>query len=268
SAFAWNTKQVKFNKIGVTYTDGNNGGPTTAVFNASGTKLAVSTWGVAHFLTKDPDLSLQKPGRLYMYDFANGILTQTGLYEETGVSGNIGLSWSPNEKYVYMANFNLHSAELNNSVTVHDATTAVKVQNFGTSNTSDDEACWTHVSADNRTLYVASFTGDNVSIFNIGSDDKLSVSLNPNFIKRSGVPSPDTKDIYEGSGGYLYVSGAFQSHTISIFKMNGDGSLTERSGSPYHIPSSAGKTSDEQSFLGLTGFDKNAFDDDKQQQQE
>ncbi len=264
--FNESTGVLEFKKIGVTFNDGSHGGPTTAVFNSSGTKLAVSTWGVAHFLTKDPDLSLQKPGRLYMYDFANGDLTQKGMFEQTGISGNIGLSWSPSEKYIYMANFNLHSAELNNSVTVHDANTAAKVQNFPTGNTHDDEACWTHVSSDNRNLYVASFTGNNVSTFSIGADDKLSVSLNPNFIKRSNVPSPDTKDIYEGSGGYLYVSGAFQSHAISIFKMNGNGSLSEQSGSPYHIPSSANKTSDEQSFLGLTGFDKTLLSDKEAEQ--
>lgn len=248
---------LEFKKIGATYNDGTYGGPTTAVFNSSGTKLAVDTWGVSHFLTADPDLSLQKPGRLYIYDFADGDLTQKGMYQQTGVSGNIGLSWSPNQNYIYMANFNLHSSVQDHSVTVHDGNTAAKIQNFATGNTNDDEACWTHVSADGQRLYVASFTGNIVSAFDIGSDNKLSVSLSPNFFMRRGVPIPDTKDLYEASGGYLYVSGAFQSHSISIFKMGSGGALSEQPGSPYHIPSSVGKSKEEQSFLGLTGFDRN-----------
>ncbi|MEJ7685421.1 MAG: hypothetical protein WKG06_47785 [Segetibacter sp.] len=118
----------------------------------------MSTWGISHFDVADPDLNLQ-PGRLYVYDFAGGNLSQTGMYEETGVSGNIGISWSPNNEYIYMANFNLHSSKEDNSITVHDGTTAAKVQNFGTGD-RNDEACWTWVSLDKRKLYAASFTGN------------------------------------------------------------------------------------------------------------
>jgi hypothetical protein len=77
--------QLSFKSIGATFMDGNNGGPTTVEFNAAGTQVAVSTWGVPHFAAPDADLSLQKPGRLYIYDFAAGNLTQTGVYEEEGV---------------------------------------------------------------------------------------------------------------------------------------------------------------------------------------
>ncbi|MEP6948096.1 MAG: hypothetical protein ABI863_02425 [Ginsengibacter sp.] len=251
---------LKYKSIGVTYADGTNGGPCTVVFNSTGSKVAVSTWGIAHFDTPDVDLTLQKPGRLYVYDFNAGNLSQSGMYEETGVSGNIGLSWSPDDKYIYMANFNLHSSKEDNSVTVHDGNTATKVQNFGTAD-RNDEACWTWVSLNKKNLYVASFTGNDVSVFDIGADNKLSVSLHPNFVVRRGVPLIDTKDIHE-AGCYLYVSGAFQSHTISIFKRNENtGAITETSSSPYHIPSVAGTTSMQVAFLGLTGFDKEDSDD-------
>ena len=143
-----------------------------------------------------------------------------------------------------------------NSVTVHDGTTAAKIQNFGTSD-RNDEACWTWVSLDKQKLHVASFTSNAVSSFNIGADDKLSVSLNPNYVIRRGVPRIDTKDMHE-AGGYLFVSGAFQSHSISTFRRNeSTGALTEIPTSPYFIPSVAGKTSDQVAFMGLTGFDKN-----------
>lgn len=246
---------LQYQSIGATYTDGTNGGPCTVEFNSTGTKVAVSTWGIPHFDVPDADLSLQKPGRLFVYNFSGGALTQTGMYEETGVSGNIGLSWSPNDNYIYLANFNLHSLKETNSVTVHDGTTAAKVQNFGTSD-RNDEACWTWVSLDKQKLHVASFTSNAVSSFDIGADNKLSVSLSPNFVIRRGVPLIDTKDMHEADG-YLFVSGAFQSHSISTFKRNvSTGALTEISSSPYAIPSSAGKAKDQHAFLGLTGFDK------------
>jgi hypothetical protein len=247
---------LSFHNIGATYSDGTYGGPCTVEFNSTGTKVAVSTWGIPHFDAPDADLTLQKPGRLYIYNFAAGNLLQTGLYQETGVSGNIGLSWSPNDMYVYLANFNLHSSKENNSLTVHDGTTAAKVQNFGTSD-RNDEACWTWVSLDKRKLHVASFTSNAVSTFDIGANNLLSVSLNPNFVIRSGVPLVDTKDMHEADG-YLFVSGAFKSHSISTFRRNAStGALTEIPSSPYFIPSVAGKTPEQVAFMGLTGFDKN-----------
>ena len=170
------------------------------------------------------------------------------MYEETGVSGNIGLSWSPNDRYIYLANFNLHSSKENNSVTVHDGTSAAKVQNFGTSD-RNDEACWTWVSLDKRKLHVASFTSNAVSSFDIDGDNKLAVSLNPNYVIRRNVPLIDTKDMHEADG-YLFVSGAFKSHTISTFKRNAaTGALAEISSSPYYIPSVAGKTPEQAAFL-------------------
>ena len=248
---------LAFKKIGATFEMGNHGGPTTVEFNAAGTKLAVSTWGVPHFATPEPDLTLQSPGRLYIYDFAAGELAQTGLYEERGVSGNIGFSWSPNDKYLYLSNFNLHSSKEKNSVTVHDGTTGAKVQNFATAG-RNDEGCWTWVSLDQKHLYVASFGENVVSVFNIGNDNKLTKTLSPNYFTRSGnLPMGDTKDMHESRDGYLYVSGAFQSHTLTTFRRAANGTLVEVADSPYKVPSSVGKTKDQHAYLGLTGFDKN-----------
>lgn len=254
--FDISTGILKFKSIGATYNSGIYGGPTTVEFNPDGNKLAVSTWGVPHFATPDADLSLQKPGKLIIYNFANGTLTQTGMFSEVGVSGNIGISWSPNGKYVYMSNFNLHSSKENNSLTVHDGTSAAKIQNFATAG-RNDEGCWTWVSLNKQKLFVASFGENVVSVFDIGGDSKISQSLNPNFFQRGGgLPVGDTKDMHETPDGYLYVAGAFQSHSVTTFKMAADGSLTEVSGSPYYIPSSLGKTKEQHAFLGLTGFEK------------
>ncbi len=246
---------LEFKSIGATYSDGNNGGPTTVDFNGAGTKIAVSTWGVTHFMVPDADLTKQMPGRLYLYNFAAGNLAQTGMYEEVGVSGNIGFSWSPNDQYIYLSNFNLHSSKEANSVTVHDANSGAKIQNFA-SGGRNDEACWTWVSNNRSKLYVVSFGENVVSLFDIANDNKLAASVVPNFFPRAGNPPPgDSKDIHQ-SADYLYVSGAYQSHTIAAFKISGSGTLTEIQGSPYAVPSSVGKTKDQHAYLGLVGFDK------------
>lgn len=247
---------LEYKSIGATYMDGNNGGPVTVEFNSTGSKIAVSTWGVPHFMTPDADLTKQKPGRLYTYNFSGGGLTQTGMFEEAGVSGTIGFSWSPNDQYIYLTNFNIHSSKEDNSVTVHDGTTAAKVQNFSSAG-RNDEACWTWVSLDRSKLYVVSFAENVVSVFDIGADNKLVKTLTPNFFARAGnPPMGDSKDLYQTNDGYLYVSGAFQTHSVAVFKMAASGSLSEVSGSPYAIPSSAGKTKEQHAFLGLTGFEK------------
>jgi hypothetical protein len=249
---------LKFENIGATYTDGNNGGPTTVEFNSTGTRIAVSTWGVPHFMVMDPDLSKQRPGRLYIYDFSAGSLMQTGVYEKTGVSGNIGFSWSPNDQYIYMSNFNLHSSVENHSVTVHNGTTAAQVQNFATAG-RNDEGCWTWVSLDKSKLYVASFGSNDISVFSVLGSNLIAKTLEPNFFhKRGNLPMGDAKDLHEADG-YLYNTGAYQSHTVSTFRTSASGVLTEVDNSPYYVPSSIGKSKEEHAYLGLTGFNKNAL---------
>lgn len=215
------TGVLKFSSIGTTYKSGVNGGPTTVEFNPSGTKLAVSTWGVPHFMAPKPDSALQKASRLYVYNFADGKMTQTGMFEEAGIFGSIGPSWSPNGKFIYLSNFNLHSSKDVNDLTVHDGTTGAKVQNFATGGTND-EACGTLVSLDKQKLFVANFAQNVVSVVDINSDNRLSQSLKPNFFARRGVPMHDTKDMYETPGGHLYVLGAYPSHSAA------SGSLTEQ----------------------------------------
>lgn len=255
-AFNKTTGVLEYRSIGATYMDGNNGGPTTIEFNAAGTKIAVSTWGVTHFMAPDADLTKQKPGRLYIYNFSAGTLTQTGVYEEVGVSGNIGFSWSPNDQYIYLSNFNLHSSKEDHSVTVHDGSTGVKIQNFATGG-RNDEGCWTWVSNDRTKLYVVSFGENVVSAFNIGSDNRLAKTLTPNFFTRRGNPPPgDSKDLYETTDGYLYVAGSYQTHTVVVYRTSGSGTLSEITGSPYAVPSSVGRTKEQHAYLGLTGFEK------------
>lgn len=249
------TGMLVFRNIGPVYESGQHGGPTTVEFNPAGTKLATSTDGIPHGFAPDVDLTVQKSGRLYIYEFADGVLSQTGVYEEAGISANIGFSWSPDGQYIYLSNAAIHSSKEDNSITVHDGTTAKKVQNFATAGPNDG-ACWTLISLDHSKLYVASFSTNVISVFNIGANGQLDKSLTPNYFARGGgIPEYDTKDMYETKG-YLHVLGALESHTITTFKTSPDGVLSEIAGSPYHIPSSVGKTVEQHAFLGLTGFDK------------
>lgn len=249
------TGVLTFDRVGATYEDGIYGGPTTAEFNPGGTKLAVSTLGLTHFMVAKPDAALQKPSHLYVYDFADGNMTQTGMFEEVGISGSIGPSWSPDGKFIYLTNFNVQSSKDDNDLTVHDGTTGAKVQNFATGG-ANDEACWTLVSLDKQKLYVASFGQNVVSVFDINAENRISRSLKPNFFTRRDVPAYDTKDMYETPGGHLYVLGAYQSHSVSVFNRAADGVLAEQSGSPYRVPSSTGKTKEQHAFIGLVGIEK------------
>jgi len=141
---------------------GTNGGPTTVAFNHDGTKLAVATWGIAHFGTETP--TDQKPSRVYVYDFdtAEGSVANRRYFEEEGVSGSIGFSWDKDSSTLFVSNFNLVPEKRDYSLTVlvDDGSSVSMVDHFGTGNGSDiDEACWTILSEDGSKLYVSSFGG-------------------------------------------------------------------------------------------------------------
>jgi hypothetical protein len=111
---------------------------------------------------------------------------------------------------------------------------------------------------DKSKLYVASFGENVISVFSIQGNNLLAKTLEPNyFTKRGNLPMGDAKDLHESPDGYLYNTGAFQSHTVSTFRTSASGALTEIQNSPYYVPTSRGKSSMQHAYLGLTGFDKN-----------
>ena len=97
---------------------GTHGGPTTVAFNHDGTRLAVATWGIAHFGTATP--THQKPSRVYVYDFdkKTGRTSERRHFEEEGIAGSIGFNWDTRTATLFVSNFNLTEEKRNHSLTV------------------------------------------------------------------------------------------------------------------------------------------------------
>ncbi len=232
-----------------------NGGPTTVSFSNDGTKLAVSTWGIAHFNTENTSLTEQKPSRVYVYNFSDlGSISGKRYFEEAGIAGTIGFSWSKtNDNTLYASNFNLIPTKRDNSVTVlNDNGGAVsKVSNSGATATSGiNESCWTILSPSGNRLYVASFATNLVSSFNVTN---TGISLLSSRQRGGVAPAGDTKDMYVSADNkFVYVLGAFQSFSINTFEVGADGvNYKSQNILKTATPGVAGKYN----HLGLNGFD-------------
>ena len=242
--------------------NGTNGGPTTVAFNHDGTKLAVTTWGIAHFGTATP--RHQKPSRVYVYDFdtKSGNTSGRRFFEEVGIAGSIGMNWDTRSSTIFVSNFNLTDEKRDHSLTVltDDGRSVTKTGNFGTGIGSDiDEACWTVINPKGNKLYVSSFGGNLISEFDIGRRGKvLKVGSAPEtaFARRkAGTPPGDTKDMFiTDNGKYMYVLGAYQTFTLSRYDISKSGSL--KFVQEYDVAAATLSGPGAYNFLGLTGFDK------------
>ncbi len=227
------TGELTLNSVLDSYV-GTNGGPTTVDFSPNGKSLAVATWGIAHFGTATPNLDEQKPSRVYVYDFdaETGVTDNRRFYEEAGVAGSIGMDWTPNSANLLVTNFNLTVEKRDHSVTVlsvsNDAVT--EIQNFGTGDGAGDvdEACWIIVNPDGDKVYASSFGTNVISIFNLDSAGKLSIigsgKETVTAARAKGTPGGDTKDMLI-MGDDFYVIGAYQTYTLSHYKIKSDGTL-------------------------------------------
>jgi 6-phosphogluconolactonase (cycloisomerase 2 family) len=240
---------------------GTNGGPTTVAFNHDGSKLAVATWGIAHFATETP--TEQRPSRVYVYDFngETGAVENARFFEEEGVAGSIGFSWAQNADVLYVSNFNLTPEKRDHSLTVlvDDGRAVAEAAHFGTGEGADiDEACWTILSADGSKLYVSSFGGNFISEFNVdeaGMVHQVGDGAETAFARRApGTPPGDTKDMYlSADGENLYVLGAYQTFTVSEYDLIGTGSPVFAQ--EYNVEAATETGPGAYNFLGLAGFD-------------
>ncbi len=257
-----------------TYDDGQWGGPATVAFSPNGDKVAVSTWGVAQFGAGITTTSaVQGESRVYFYDVTYDpttpalTLAAAGIFEQEGISGSIGLSWNPDSDSVFVANFNLDAnTDLQNGVTVLDANGATGANTFDTvlfsagigDGTNGNEVCWTWLSPDGMRLYTASFASNKVTYFNVDTTTQQ-ITFNQSITRILQTNAPDTKDIFiPKNGRNLYVSGALETHTISLFEIDNSGMLSENDAA-YTVPSAldangANVDKNVQAFLGLVGY--------------
>ncbi|MFA8449066.1 MAG: hypothetical protein ACEPOW_00050 [Bacteroidales bacterium] len=248
---------LTFRNVLATYFDGKSGGPAHVQFSNNSNRLAVSTWGVPVF-DAAPDTLLQKPSRVYVYDFFGNSaeapelkpIYEKNYFQKTGIAGTIGIQWSNDNNYIYAANFNLSKHTPQYSATVLEVkANKIELVGNGFIDNIGNEACWALINKDNTKLYTASFTGNFITIFDIEDKSKLTVK---DYYPRKGTSTADTKDMaFDPKGAYFYVSGGYDTHSITTYLLTGDRGLSELSSSPYKVPSARNANSEEQAFLGL-----------------
>ncbi len=251
-----------------TYNSPIYGGPSQVSFSPNGSMVAVTTWGIPHF-TGLANTTFQSPSRTYLYDVnitgTTLSLQNERFFQQTGVSGSIGFSWSSDNQNIYVANFNIASNVANSSVTILNTQNSTNVfSSNGNSIPSGTamvpgfgvEACWTWLNADNSLLTVPSFTANTVSTFLVNGTN---LAHRQSLVRR-GTSRPDTKDgFFLSNNQHLYVLGALETHTITVYDYDADNNLlTEQTNSPFLIPDSrpggANVSATTHAYLGLAGY--------------
>lgn len=186
-------------------------GPAQVEFSPSG-KTLVATAG----------FQADNGSRLYSYAVMSDGRLKMGAgspIAPDGATGTVGFSWSPKGDRVYASLFK-GSAVIPFGVDMETAAIRQAAMPVG-----DDQqaACWTTISHDGRTLYVANFVSNSVSVYDVVGD-KLTLL---GSIPRRGASGKDTKDIeISKDGRYLYVVGSGK-REISIFRIEANRLLTE-----------------------------------------
>ena len=234
-----------------------NGGPASVSFSNDGSKIAVTTWGIAHCHTFTPVLTEQHPSRVYIYSFANGNTSARRFFEETGIAGSIGHTWEKtgNSK-LYVSNFNLIPAKFNNSVTLltDNGTTVTKTANSGVTTAAVvNEACWTVPNAAGDKLYVASFDTNLTTAYNISGGGLTYLATEH---RRGLAPNGDSKELWlSPDNKYLYNLGGLQSFSIIRFDVEGN-SVTYKTQTILNTTADGAGIAGKYNFLGLVGYDK------------
>ncbi len=220
-----------------------NGGPTSVSFSSDGNKLAVSTWGIAHFDTQNTSLAEQHPSRVYVYSFANGATSSRRFFEEAGIAGSIGFNWEKTgSSKLYVSNFNLIPTKQNNSVTLltDNGTAVAKTANGGVLNAAGDK------------LYVASFQTNLVTAFNTSGGGLTYLATEP---RKDLAPHGDSKELWlSPDNQYLYNLGGLQSFSINRFDISGN-SVAYKSQTILKTTADGVGIVGKYNFLGLVGYD-------------
>ena len=206
-----------------------NGGVSELSFSPDGHKLAVTTWGVPHFLTEHPDRKEIRPSRVYVYDFANGNVSHRRFFEEAGIAGSVGFDWGPHANLLYVTNFSVIDAKSDNGLTLlrDDQDKITKIAHFATGQTNPkdvDEACWSVLSPGKDKLYVVSYASNVITPFKLDKATGQVLGRLPLITRGSGYAPPnDSKDaVISSDGKHMYWLGAFQSYSINLYDLSAD----------------------------------------------
>lgn len=187
-------------------------GPTQVEFSADG-KVLVATSGFQG----------EKSSRIHAYKVIKDGMLKEGpgsSAEPKNASGTIGFSLDPRGNRAYVSAFR-GSAVIVFDVDSKTAGLKQLGEPYGDKETA---ACWTAIAPDGKTLYVANFVSNSISVFDIHPDGKLSLL---GTTKRRAGNSPDTKDLeVSRDGRFLYAIGTGQ-REIAIFRIGEDRMLTE-----------------------------------------
>lgn len=228
---------------------GTNGGPATVAFNEDGTKLGLTTWGIAHDGTAEQiqKLQYQRPSRFYVYDFNDGTFSNKRFYESCGDAGMVGFSWRKDRALVTVFNaVNAHGLKV-----MKDTGSRVTLeQEF----VGDMESCWTHFpQADPSTLYVANFLANTISQFEVDAEGVVTKSVG-NVDRQNLQPPGDTKEMWTDSAGKnFYVQGTGFSFTIAWYSIGEGGKLSLNK--EVKVEDLIGAANYSSNLLGIAAFE-------------
>jgi uncharacterized protein (TIGR03000 family) len=182
-------------------------GPAQVEFSPTGETLVVTA-----------GFQGENTSRIYSYKVqADGTLRQGpgSPIEPKGASGTVGYSWDPAGHRVYVSNFR------GSAIVVFDIDKATGgiAQRGDAYGDQEQAACWTAISRDGKTLYVANFVSNSISVYDVQADGTLTLL---GTTKRRGPTSPDTKDIeLSRDGKYLYAIGSGR-REVAVFRIGTD----------------------------------------------
>lgn len=179
-------------------------GPAQVEFCPTGDMLAVTSG----FQTEDGS-------RLHVYKvLAGGKLQAAPGSPATpmGASGTVGFSWGMQGDKIYLSNFR------GSAIVTFDVNRQTGMVRQMGEPLGDDQraACWTAITKDGRTLYVANYVSNSVSVYDVGDRGMLTLL---GSVPRRDTNGMDTKDLeVSPDGKFLYVVGSGK-RQISVFKI-------------------------------------------------
>ncbi len=203
---------------GSTKTFGEGSGPAQVSFSPSGNAIAVSHGYQAAGTSM---VSVFKVGKEGMLSAVPGSPMKTGEF-----SGNVGFSWHPNDKHVFVSTFRGSGV-----VTFNVEPGTMKLTRGANTSDGQNAACWTTISKDGQFLYVANYASNSISTHAIGMNGALTPI---GVTKLSGLMSPDTKDLRLSPDGEFLYAIATTSRHIHAFKIGANGVPTELGGMMSH----------------------------------